>query len=139
MNTLTKFKIVKEYGIKFSKSKILNNNKLYKLLQKEYKYHNVEMILRCLEKDGFTIINSKQVDKQNLNSEVKIYHIEPNRYYKNDNDCYKKQIEYSGYLKHRCDNIKQIYKSYYAEKSREKVENKLSKPYYRENTDYSSI
>lgn len=129
MDKTLKWIIVKEFGSVLSKSKIKRNKKVLRLLEDEFITSNIDTILECLEKEGFSIRKKTHEDEI-----VKIYYVEPKKYkipeIKNDDEYFK-------YKKFR--NLSKLLQRYYSEKTRNKQADSLSKLYYRENTNYNTI
>ncbi|MBN1074734.1 hypothetical protein DVV91_10305 [Clostridium botulinum] len=129
MDKTLKWIIVKEFGSVLSKSKIKRNKKVLRLLEYEFITSNIDTILECLEKEGFSIRKKTHEDEI-----VKIYYVEPKKYkipeIKNDDEYFK-------YKKFR--NLSKLLQRYYSEKTRNKQADGLSKLYYRENTNYNTI
>ena len=128
-----KWYIVSKIGSKVSENKILKNEQLYKTLQSVIGTNNIDTILEHLHNMGFTLI-PKQENKTKVEPTVKTYYVEPKSFEKP-----KTSDEHNGYVFDCISNNKSRMKTYYQEKRKEKIENGLSKPYYRENTNYNSI
>jgi hypothetical protein len=132
-----KWYITSQIGSKISKNKLLNNKQVYKKLQHILETDNINVILKYLQGLGFILIEKKG-SKCDIDPEIKIYHIEPNTYKKSKDDI-KKDSVYKGYLISKSINKEKEYQKRCNEKYREKIKYELSKPYYRENTNYNSI
>lgn len=132
-----KWYVTSQIGSKISKSKILSNKQVYKRLQSTLETDNIDVMLKYLQTLGFILIEKKE-NKVKVEPEVKTYYIEPNTYAK-PKDNIKKDTIYKGYLISKTFNKEKEYKQRCNEKRREKIKYGLSKPYYRENTNYNSI
>lgn len=133
--TELKWYITSKIGSKISANKLYKSKQVYKKLQSILGTDNINVMLEYLHSLGFTLI-SKQEKEVQLEP-VKTYYIEPKEYIKSDNT--KKESIYKSYSISRSINKEKEYKQRYNEAYRNKVKYGLSKPYYRENTNYNSI
>lgn len=134
--TELKWYITSQIGSKISANKIYKSRQVYKKLQSILGTDNIDVMLEYLHSLGFVLI-TKQEKKENISEPVKTYYIEPKDCIKSDNA--KKESIYKGYSISRSLNKEKGYKQRCNEKRREKIKYGLSKPYYRENTNYNSI
>jgi hypothetical protein len=129
-----KWYIVSKIGSKISETKILRNKELHKTLKAELRTRDMDDILEQLHTLGFTLI-TKSGNEVKLEI-VNTYYIELQVYEKPD---IKNNVEHSKYINGCIINNKKRMALYYEQKRNEKNKYGLSKPYYRENTNYSSI
>lgn len=134
-----KWYVTSQIGSRVSENKILRNRQLYKRLQSILGTDNIDTILEHLHNMGFTLIE-KQRNKVKVEPKpiVKTYYTEPKPYEKSK-DTHIQDNLFKQYSTERFFTKNKRYEARIGEDLRKKVKYGLSKPYYRENTDYSSI
>lgn len=133
--TELKWYITSHIGSKISSNKLYKSRQVYKKLQSILGTDSIDVMLEYLHSLGFILITKQE--KENESEPVKTYYIEPKEYDRSDNT--KRDSIYKVYSISRNLNKEKDYKQRCNEKRREKIKYGLSKPYYRENTNYNSI